>query len=49
MANEKFEKENLLEVERKMQGNQNPKKDTTVEGRLPDQQNRMKDQENMRK
>ncbi|NHM32325.1 hypothetical protein [Neobacillus terrae] len=49
MANEKFEKENLLEVEKRMQENQNPKKDTTVEGRLPDQQNHMKDQENMRK
>lgn len=49
MADKPFEKESLHEVERRMQGGKSAKKDTTVEGRHPDQQNRLKDQENLRK
>ncbi|WP_409302404.1 hypothetical protein [Peribacillus sp. SCS-155] len=44
-----MKEDNLREVEQKFQSNKNPVKDLTKEGRHPDQQHRLKDQENLRK
>lgn len=49
MSNEWNEKEGLREYERKVQGGHQPDHSGVDKGRVPDQQNRLKDQENLRR
>ena len=49
MEQKKTEKKNLREVEREYQNNADKAEYKNSEGRNPDQQHHMKDQENLRK
>lgn len=49
MNNEKKNQQSLSEYEREKLGDAKKKDEFRDQGRVPDQQNRMKDQENLRK
>ncbi|WP_180955618.1 MULTISPECIES: hypothetical protein [Bacillus] len=49
MASNRKEKESLLDYARKLQEEQKEESQFKDQGRVPDQQNRLKDQENLRK
>ncbi|HZG72799.1 MAG TPA: hypothetical protein VEY51_14770 [Chondromyces sp.] len=49
MSQHNSQKEDLREVEQGFQGRKSRQNERVERGRLPDQQHRMKDQENMRK
>ncbi|WP_180953690.1 hypothetical protein [Bacillus sp. T33-2] len=49
MSFNKEKKVDLMEYERKVLDDTNPKNNDSNKGRLPDQQNRLKDKENLRK